>query len=130
MPRKYCEIPVKCLILAVFLFLITLQISTQLYAYTLPDTGQNKCYDNTQEIPCPTSGEAFYGQDAQYQSPQPAYTDNGDGTVTDVNTGLMWQKADDGTVTLGMQPTRIVMAYRLVITLTGGRQEWTSCKRS
>ncbi len=26
------------------------------------------------------------------------YTDSGDGTVTDTGTGLMWQKADDGTV--------------------------------
>ena len=32
----------------------------------VPDTGQTKCYDNTQEIPCPQSGDPFYGQDAQY----------------------------------------------------------------
>ena len=25
------------------------------------------------------------------------YTDNGDGTVTDTDTGLVWQQADDGT---------------------------------
>jgi hypothetical protein len=65
-----------------------------LLAYTLPDTGQTKCYDNTKEIPCPQPGEAFYGQDAQYQGPPMAYRDNGDGTVTDLNTGLMWQQGD------------------------------------
>lgn len=63
--------------------------------YQLPDTGQTKCYDNSQEIPCPNPGEAFHGQDAQYQGAQPAYRDNGDGTVTDLNTGLIWQQGDD-----------------------------------
>lgn len=63
--------------------------------YQLPDTCQTKCYDGAQEIPCPQPGEDFYGQDAQYQGPQPAYRDNGDGTVTDLNTGLMWQQGDD-----------------------------------
>jgi len=56
------------------------------------DTGQNRCYDNQQEIACPAEGKAFYGQDAHYQSKTPAYQDNSDGTVTDLNTGLMWQQ--------------------------------------
>jgi hypothetical protein len=56
------------------------------------DTGQEKCYDNSREIICPEPGEAFYGQDAQNQGIQPAYQDNGDGTVTDLNTGLLWQQ--------------------------------------
>jgi hypothetical protein len=59
------------------------------------DTGQSSCYDDWQEIACPGSGEPFYGQDAQYSGAQPGYMDNGDGTVTDVNTGLMWQKSPD-----------------------------------
>lgn len=61
-------------------------------AGTLVDTGQNRCYDASREIACPAEGEAFYGQDANYQSREPAYQDNGDGTVTDLNTGLMWQQ--------------------------------------
>ena len=61
-------------------------------SYVVVDTAQEKCYDNSQEIACPQLGEAFYGQDAQYQGIQPAYQDNGDGTVTDLNTGLMWQQ--------------------------------------
>jgi hypothetical protein len=36
------------------------------------------------------------GSDGDIQSGIPAsYTDNGDGTITDNNTGLMWQKQDD-----------------------------------
>jgi hypothetical protein len=66
-------------------------------AGVLPDTGQTKCYNNTGEIPCPYPGEAFFGQDGNYQGPQPAYQVSGDGlVVTDLNTGLMWQQADDG----------------------------------
>ncbi|MGD8456142.1 MAG: DUF1566 domain-containing protein [Anaerolineales bacterium] len=54
------------------------------------DTGQVACYDDRRAIPCPEEGEDFYGQDAQYSSSQFNYVDNGDGTVTDLNTGLMW----------------------------------------
>jgi hypothetical protein len=56
------------------------------------DTGQSKCYDNYEQISCPKPGEPFYGQDAQYNGIQMSYQDNGDGTVTDLSTGLMWQK--------------------------------------
>lgn len=43
----------------------------------------------------PKPGTPFYGQDAFYQTNEPKYKDNGDGTVTDLNTGLMWQKTPD-----------------------------------
>ncbi len=56
------------------------------------DTGQVKCYDNYKQIGCPQPGEPFYGQDAQYNGIRMSYRDNSDGTVTDLNTGLMWQK--------------------------------------
>jgi len=58
----------------------------------LPDTDQSVCYNTSSEITCPSSGAAFYGQDAQYDGNQPSYLDNGNGTVTDQNTGLMWQQ--------------------------------------
>lgn len=64
-------------------------------SYPIVDTGQVTCYDNGGAIACPTEGEAFYGQDAQYDGAQPSYTDNGDGTVTDNVTGLMWQQSPD-----------------------------------
>ena len=64
--------------------------------YVLPDTGQTQCYQNRYQgaMECPKPGERFHGQDGNYQGRQPAYRDNGDGTVKDLNTGLMWQQDD------------------------------------
>jgi len=64
-------------------------------SFVIVDTGQISCFDDTQIISCPEPGEPFYGQDAQYYGNQPSYQDNGDGTVTDLNTGLMWQQSFD-----------------------------------
>jgi hypothetical protein len=62
----------------------------------LPDTGQTFCYDvSGNAIDCPDETSAYYGQDASYQGQPMKYQDNGDGTVTDLNTGLMWQKTPD-----------------------------------
>ena len=62
-------------------------------AFVVVDTGQNQCWDSAGTgIDCPAEGEALFGQDARYNGIQPAYVDNGDGTVTDARTGLMWQK--------------------------------------
>ena len=61
--------------------------------YTVVGTGQTKCYDATHEIAAPKPGQPFYGQDAQHQVNAPAYRDNGDGTVSDLNTGLTWVQA-------------------------------------
>jgi ribonuclease BN (tRNA processing enzyme) len=69
-----------------------LPAATSPLAYPVVDTGQVKCYDNAREIPAPQPGAAFYGQDAQHTGNAPAYRDNGDGTVSDLVTGLMWQK--------------------------------------
>lgn len=57
-------------------------------------TGQVTLYDNDgATISSLSSGDSFYGQDATYlKGATMAYTDNGDGTVTDNNTGLMWQQ--------------------------------------
>jgi hypothetical protein len=56
------------------------------------DTQQAGCYDDAQQITCPDPGEPFHGQDAQYHGVACAYVGNGDGTVTDLNTGLTWQQ--------------------------------------
>ncbi len=66
--------------------------------FIIPDTGINTCSDADSEITCPSSGNDFYGQDAQYNSAarQRTFTDNGDGTVTDSLTGQMWMQSDDG----------------------------------
>ena len=70
-------------------------VSTSGLTYPIVDTGQIACYDNDGVTQCPQSGAAFAGQDGNYQGIVPAYQDNGDGTVTDLNTGLMWQKTSD-----------------------------------
>jgi hypothetical protein len=74
------------------------------YSYPVVDTNQNLCYDGTTVLDeCPSEGEAFYGQDAQYYSDiQPSYTDNGDSTITDNNTGLIWAQ-DQSSETLSWQ---------------------------
>jgi len=61
-------------------------------SYPVVDSGQVWCFDDGTVIPCGTSHD---GQDAQYEAQQPAYQVNGDGTVTDLVTGLMWL-ADPG----------------------------------
>ena len=61
-----------------------------------PATGQTTCWDtNGNVIAC--SGT---GQDGQIQAGGAlAYVDNGDGTITDLNTHLMWEKKSaDGSI--------------------------------
>jgi len=63
--------------------------------YVIVDTGQAACYDESDVIPAPAPEGRFYGQDATYTGTQPRYQDNGDATITDLNTGLMWQKTPE-----------------------------------
>ena len=60
--------------------------------YTIVDTDVTEFYNDNSIISEPLIGEAYYGQDANYNGNQPSYTDNGDGTINDNVTGLMWQK--------------------------------------
>ena len=64
------------------LLLITATTVSSAFALTYPivDTGQTQAYGT------------YTGQDAHYSANAPSYTDNGDGTVTDNVTGLMWTK--------------------------------------
>ena len=61
--------------------------------YPIVDTNQDFCSNNSALMDCPDEGESFFGQDAQYAGNKPNYTDNGDGTITDNVTGLMWEKS-------------------------------------
>lgn len=69
----------------------------------LPRSGQTKCYDASPYgyvIPC-----AGTGQDGELQSglpsPSPRFNDNGNGTVTDNLTGLIWLKNANCLETVG-----------------------------
>lgn len=53
----------------------------------LPDTGQTASYTTT------------FGEDHDYSINTPSYTNNGNGTITDNVTGLMWQQVDGGEMT-------------------------------
>ena len=50
----------------------------------LPDTGATQ------------DGTTTFGEDNDYTRYAPSFIDNGDGTITDQVTGLMWQKVDNG----------------------------------
>jgi len=58
-------------------------------------TGQAKCYDDLLEITCPSSGNDFYGQDAQYRdlcSSAGFVVTSSEKGVADSFTGLFWQR--------------------------------------
>jgi hypothetical protein len=69
----------------------------------LPTTGQTECYDDTQVIPCPLTGEPYYGQDAthpgfphDYEVVKPDPGDPSTWYTIDYSTALMWQYVNDG----------------------------------
>jgi Protein of unknown function (DUF1566)/Secretion system C-terminal sorting domain len=72
----------------------------------LPDTGQTTSYTTT------------FGEDNDYNINVPSYTNNGTGTITDNITGLMWQQADGGEMTI---ENAISYADNLVL---GGFSDW------
>jgi hypothetical protein len=67
----------------------------QTNTYPIVGTGQTYSYNTTVAITMPTSGQAFYGQNSNYPGNVRSYTNNGDGTVTDNLTGLIWQQTED-----------------------------------
>jgi len=60
--------------------------NTEDEAPLLPDTGQT------------TSRTYTFGEDHDYAINSPSYVDNNNGTVTDNNTGLVWQQSDDNEI--------------------------------
>jgi hypothetical protein len=72
----------------------------------LPDTGQIISYTST------------FGEDSDYTIHPPAYVNNGDGTISDKVTGLMWQQTDGGEMTWNN-----AASYATGLTL-GGYTDW------
>lgn len=114
----------KLLRVAILVFLLSFPLCAEgasphsRLTYRIVDTGVTEFYDNTSVIPEPKRGEPFYGQDAQYRINSPSYTDNGDGTVTDNVTGLMWQKA------MGPKMTFEEAFRRARESTVGGYHDW------
>jgi hypothetical protein len=75
--------------------------------FRFPDTGQA------------TSYTATFGEDGDYAGNPPSYKDNGDGTVTDMNTGIMWQQAPDG-----LDRTHAAAASFCASLSLGGHSDW------
>lgn len=116
------------LVLVVMLFLANFSNAQSDLTYPVVDTDQTTFFGNQTSISQPASGAAFYGQDAQYVGYQPSYTDNGDGTVTDNVTGLMWQQSldhnGDGEIDVDDK-----LSYDEILALpgtvtTGGYSDW------
>lgn len=72
----------------------------------LPDTGQAANFTSTA------------GEDSDYSINPPFFIKNGDGTVTDTVTGLIWQQADGGEMTYD---NAVLYCFNLVL---GGSSDW------
>jgi uncharacterized repeat protein (TIGR01451 family) len=82
--------------LSLFL-LLSIPLSARAGTVSLPQTGQTQCFDTDGAvIPC-----AGTGQDGEIRAgvpwPNPRFTNNGDGTITDNLTGLIWDQNAGGT---------------------------------
>ena len=83
----------------------------------IPDSGQTTCYQAVSpfgQIAC-----AGTGQDGLYSHNAMSFNDNSDGTVTDNNTGVMWQKEDDNQVYSFSQAQNACGILEL-----GGHDDW------
>jgi hypothetical protein len=79
-----------------FVIIFPLLIPSAAAGYRLPDTGQTKCYTLT--FPYTETACTGTGQDGEYSINPMSHTYNDDGTVTDNNTGLMWQRMDNNQI--------------------------------
>ncbi len=63
--------------------------------YSVVDTNETVLYDeNGNLLDTVQRGDPFFGQDANYINTQPRYDNSAnDGTVADLNTGLLWEQA-------------------------------------
>lgn len=92
--------------------------STFNYSYPIVDTGVKNFYSDTKEISKPSEGDSFYGQDANYKRNEPLYINNGDGTITDAVTGLMWEQD------MGTKITLEEAIQKAKDTKLGGYSDW------
>ena len=125
------------------LYLISLSSIAWAVDCPIPDTGQTGCYNDEEEITCPSPGQDFYGQDANYAPCNPhSYTkldETGNNLsdaatnwvmVRDNVTGLIWEvKTDDDSVrdrdnTYNWQDAQDVFIAALNSEEFGGYDDW------
>ena len=121
-------------IVCVFLMVIFLPCVTFAVDCPIPDTGQTKCYNTITSIPCPSPGEPFYGQDANYVPCNPhSYTTLGGGIMVQDNvTGLIWEVKTDNVTpdihdkddTYTWQEAQDVFIAALNTAAFGGHIDW------
>ena len=91
-------------------------------------TNQTKFFDNITETSTQSAGDDFYGQNANYPGTTPSYVDNGDGTVTDMVTGLMWEQSfdhnGDGSIDADDKLSYADILDVVNTTTTGGYSDW------
>ena len=90
--RKNQMIRTKPIVFMTAVFIMALPVLSFGGTVDLSRTGQTTCYDSSGNvIDCNGTGQDGEIQ-AGVQWPEPRFVDNGDGTVTDNLTGLMWLK--------------------------------------
>lgn len=87
-------------------FAASLLVAAGVLRAVLPDTGQTARHTRT------------FGEDSDFSGAGPSLRDNGDGTVSDVVTGLTWQRVDGGEMTW-----EAARAYARELRLAG-RDDW------
>ena len=96
--------------------------------YPIVGTNQSTSYNNTTIISKPVVVQGFFGQNSNYPGITPSYTDNGDGTVTDNVTGLMWQNTldhnGDGKINVSDKLTYTEILAVPDTCKTGGHTDW------
>lgn len=107
---------------------MALSVTVYGQAYPIVGSGQTNYYNNMTIISAPSSGQSFYGQDANYPGNVASYTDNGDGTVSDNITGLMWQqtvdRTNDGAINYYDKLTYAEAMSSASTCNTGGYNDW------
>ncbi|MEI6852029.1 MAG: DUF1566 domain-containing protein [Bacteroidota bacterium] len=107
---------ISILITLCIVMLIQGKLQSQTLPYPIVGTGVTQCYGNTTPITCPTNTtDAFYGQ---FQGTTPSYQNNGNGTISDLNTGLMWVQARGAKITWD---SAFIMADQCNV---GGYNDW------
>jgi hypothetical protein len=89
-------------------------VNGRITAYPMAGASQAQIPDTSQTV----NSTATFGEDADYTQNAQSLTDNGNGTITDNVTGLMWQKTDNGESTW---ETAITNASSLTL---GGYKDW------